>query len=100
MNTETMNRRQRVDAVQAALERAHGDLGAQKGKHMRMLADLAEQGHRVDACVDAVASAERALGEALAYQDPTQAEGRDVLFGDRAADAEALNGGASTQLVV
>lgn len=78
MSTPTQTRRQRIDAAEAALERAHAEQGTAEAREMRLTAELAIASQRVIDATQATDSARRALAEALAYQDPQPAAPGDV----------------------
>lgn len=85
--TEPLNRRQRVDAAEAALTRAHQTLGDSEARQMRLEADVEIARARTIEATKAVDMARGAFFEALAYQDPPPA----ILPGSvtQPADAEA-----------
>lgn len=72
--TDTRTKRDRVAGAQTSLDRAHAELATQKGKQMRLLADIVEQNQRVEACAEAIGKAESEMEAALAYVDPPAPE--------------------------
>lgn len=67
--TETLNRRQRVDAAEANLDRAVMDAASAEKRKMRAMQELSDSDERLTHCVQVIDKARTALAEALAYRD-------------------------------
>lgn len=70
MDTTTLNRRQQIDAAEAALDRAAMDQAAAEKRKMRAMQELTDADARLTDTTRSVDGARVALMEALAYVDP------------------------------
>lgn len=73
MTTETLNRRQRIDAGEAGLAGAYSALGDAEAREMRLTAELELARQRTIDATKALDAARIALAEAHAFVEPTRA---------------------------
>lgn len=70
MDTTTPNRRQRIDAAEAGLDRAVIEAAGAEKRKMRAMQELGDSDDHLHVRMQAVDQARAALAEALAYRDP------------------------------
>jgi hypothetical protein len=78
MDTTTLNRRQRIDAAEAGLDRAVIEAAGAEKRKMRAMQELGDSDEHLTTRMQAVDKAREALAEALAYRDQPQASGGAV----------------------
>lgn len=87
-NTDTRNRRQRVDTAEAQLDTCVLNAAAAEKRKMRAMQEMVDADERLTSCVEAIEKARVDLAEALKYRDPapTAAAAVDQVPADQAED--------------